>query len=62
MIRIIGLTFDSLLFSVLSVSSVVNVLTPSIATIHVDGGSRGNPGPAAFAFVIRVPGLSLIHI
>ncbi len=26
------------------------------ATIHVDGGSRGNPGPAAFAFVIRVDG------
>ena len=26
------------------------------ATIHVDGGSRGNPGPAAFAFVIRIPG------
>ncbi len=27
-----------------------------MATIHVDGGSRGNPGPAAFAFVIHVPG------
>ena len=26
------------------------------ATIHVDGGSRGNPGPAAYAFVIRVDG------
>ena len=26
------------------------------ATIHVDGGSRGNPGPAAFAFVIRIDG------
>jgi len=26
------------------------------ATIHVDGGSRGNPGPAAFAFVIAIDG------
>ena len=26
------------------------------ATIHIDGGSRGNPGPAAFAFVIQRPG------
>ena len=26
------------------------------AAIHVDGGSRGNPGPAAFAFVIRIEG------
>lgn len=25
----------------------------SHATIHIDGGSRGNPGPAAFAFVIQ---------
>ncbi len=32
-------------------------MTPSIkATIHVDGGSRGNPGPAAYAFVIRIDG------
>ena len=27
------------------------------ATIHVDGASRGNPGPAAYAFVIARPGL-----
>jgi ribonuclease HI len=27
------------------------------ATIHIDGASRGNPGPAAFAFVIARPGL-----
>lgn len=26
-------------------------------TIHVDGASRGNPGPAAFAFVLERPGL-----
>jgi ribonuclease HI len=25
------------------------------ATIHIDGASRGNPGPAAFAVVIRPP-------
>jgi ribonuclease HI len=25
-------------------------------TIHIDGASRGNPGPAAFAFVIATPG------
>ncbi|MFO0805582.1 MAG: ribonuclease HI family protein [Gemmataceae bacterium] len=27
------------------------------ATIHIDGASRGNPGPAAFAFVIARTGL-----
>lgn len=27
----------------------------SVATIHIDGASRGNPGPAAFAVVIRPP-------
>jgi ribonuclease HI len=27
------------------------------ATMHIDGASRGNPGPAAFAFVIVRPGL-----
>lgn len=25
------------------------------ATVHIDGGSRGNPGPAAFAFVFQIP-------
>jgi ribonuclease HI len=28
----------------------------AIATIHTDGAARGNPGPAAFAFVIQLPG------
>ncbi len=28
----------------------------SDATVHIDGGSRGNPGPAAYAFVLRRPG------
>jgi ribonuclease HI len=26
---------------------------PGILTIHTDGGARGNPGPAAFAYVIQ---------
>jgi ribonuclease HI len=26
-------------------------------TIYTDGGSRGNPGPAAYAYVIKRPGL-----
>jgi ribonuclease HI len=28
-----------------------------IPTLHIDGASRGNPGPAAFAFIIARPGL-----
>lgn len=28
-----------------------------LPTMHIDGASRGNPGPAAFAFVIARPGL-----
>ncbi len=28
------------------------------ATIHIDGGSRGNPGPAAYALVLRRPGFA----
>src|SRR6516162_7645488 len=27
-----------------------------ILTIHIDGAARGNPGPAAFAYVISRPG------
>ena len=30
-------------------------------TIHTDGGSRGNPGPAAYAYVIKRPGLADIE-
>src|SRR5882724_1566465 len=30
-------------------------------TIYTDGGSRGNPGPAAYAFVIERPGLDDIE-
>jgi ribonuclease HI len=30
-------------------------------TIYTDGGSRGNPGPAAYAYVIQRPGLSDIE-
>src|SRR5437588_126516 len=29
--------------------------TPT-ATAHIDGASRGNPGPAAYAVVLRIPG------
>src|SRR5271156_6010612 len=28
----------------------------NLLTIHTDGAARGNPGPAAFAFVITRPG------
>ena len=29
--------------------------TPT-ATAHIDGASRGNPGPAAYAVILRLPG------
>ena len=31
------------------------------ATVHIDGAARGNPGPAAFAFVHRRPGLPVVE-
>ena len=30
-------------------------------TINTDGGSRGNPGPAAYGFVIRQTGGEILH-
>lgn len=27
--------------------------TPSVPTAHIDGGARGNPGPAAYGVVVR---------
>ena len=30
-------------------------------TIYTDGGSRGNPGPAAYAYVIKRPGVADIE-
>lgn len=30
------------------------------ATLHTDGGSRGNPGPAACAFILRAPDETVI--
>ena len=30
---------------------------PDTPTIHIDGAARGNPGPAAYAFVLRQPGV-----
>jgi ribonuclease HI len=32
-----------------------------VTTIHIDGGSRGNPGPASFAYVIRPPGQPVVE-
>ena len=29
---------------------------PEPVKVHIDGASRGNPGPASFAFIIAVPG------
>jgi ribonuclease HI len=33
----------------------------SLLTIHTDGGARGNPGPAAFAYVIQSKGAPTIE-
>src|SRR6266498_3070802 len=38
-----------------------NALMDDTWTIYTDGGSRGNPGPAAYAYVIKRPGLSDIE-
>lgn len=29
--------------------------SPSVPVAHIDGGARGNPGPAAYGVVIRTP-------
>lgn len=34
---------------------------PEAYVINIDGAARGNPGPAAFAFVIRRPDGSTVH-
>ncbi len=31
-------------------------MTGRTATVHIDGAARGNPGPAAYSFVIEIPG------
>jgi len=36
-------------------------LMSDIATMHIDGASRGNPGPAAYAVVLARPGLPVIE-
>ena len=36
-------------------------MSDQIPTVHIDGGSRGNPGPASYAFVLRRPGQSTIE-
>lgn len=32
-----------------------------MATMHIDGASRGNPGPAAYAIVLARPGLPVVE-
>jgi ribonuclease HI len=34
----------------------------NVATIHIDGASRGNPGPAAFAVVIQPPDGPVVEV
>ena len=34
---------------------------PGLWIIHTDGAARGNPGPAAFAYVIERPGLKTVE-
>jgi ribonuclease HI len=34
---------------------------PDIATMHIDGAARGNPGPAAYAVVLARPGEPVIE-
>ena len=34
---------------------------PSFYTIHSDGGSRGNPGPAAYGFVVYDDSKRIVH-
>jgi len=36
-------------------------MSDAIAQIHTDGAARGNPGPAAWAFVIAIPGQAPIE-
>lgn len=36
-------------------------MTPETVKVHIDGASRGNPGPSAFAFVIHLPDGEIIE-
>jgi ribonuclease HI len=36
-------------------------MAPTALTIHIDGAARGNPGPAAFAYVIAADGAAPIE-
>ena len=36
-------------------------MSETTATVHIDGAARGNPGPAAYALVLRRPGLPPIE-
>jgi ribonuclease HI len=35
--------------------------SPLAWQIHIDGAARGNPGPAAFAFIIQKQGSAAIE-
>src|SRR5262245_15629481 len=37
------------------------VMSDLTAQIHTDGAARGNPGPAAWAYVIEIPGRTAIE-
>jgi ribonuclease HI len=32
------------------------------ASLHTDGGARGNPGPSAIGFVLEIPGQAIIAV
>jgi ribonuclease HI len=36
-------------------------MSKAATQVHIDGAARGNPGPAAFAFVVARPGQPLIE-
>src|SRR5271170_2930644 len=36
-------------------------MSPEPVMVHIDGASRGNPGPASFAFIIALRGLAPIE-
>ncbi len=36
-------------------------MSDATATVHIDGAARGNPGPAAYALVLRRPGLPTVE-
>src|SRR5207253_10930089 len=39
----------------------VNMAEPGLLTINIDGAARGNPGPAAYAYVIARDGQPVLE-